>query len=197
MANQNIPFTKSRTLEEFKGRMIGGGARPNLFECELNFPVDALPEGSNPVSLSNLTRFLIKAASLPASNLGLISVPFFGRAVKMAGDRTFDPWTVTIINDEDFAVRASLESWSNSINSMRGNVRSTSSANLTYKANASVTQYSKTGEILRVYKFEGLYPANISAIDLAWANENQIEEFQVQFEYDNWVLDTGKSIGIQ
>jgi hypothetical protein len=185
-------MARNFSVSEFKSNLTNGGARSTLFQVQLTAP-QGLP-GSLDLRKA---PFLIKAAQLPASNLGLISVPFFGRAVKMAGDRTFDPWTVTIINDEDFAVRASLESWSNSINSMRGNVRSTSSANLTYKANASVTQYSKTGEILRVYKFEGLYPANISAIDLAWANENQIEEFQVQFEYDNWVLDTGKSIGIQ
>ena len=98
MANLNIPSTKDRTLDAFKGKMVGGGARPNLFECELFFPDDAIPVDSSKDEIADKSRFLVKAAQLPASNIAPILVPFRGRNLKIAGDRTFDPWTITVIN---------------------------------------------------------------------------------------------------
>ena len=103
MANRNVPNTKDRTLDAFKGRMIGGGARPNLFECELYFPDEAIPADTTRDALTDRTRFMVKAANLPASNISPINIPFRGRNLKVAGDRTFDPWTITIINDVDFS----------------------------------------------------------------------------------------------
>ena len=99
MANLNIPSTKDRTLDAFKGKMVGGGARPNLFECELFFPDDAIPINSSKDEIADKSRFLVKSAQLPASNIAPILVPFRGRNLKIAGDRTFDPWTITVIND--------------------------------------------------------------------------------------------------
>jgi hypothetical protein len=159
------------------------------------FPAFALP-GNAQTKLS----FMCKTAQLPGSTVGTVPVQYFGRELKFVGNRTFTDWTISIINDEDFKIRNALETWSNSINNMRGNTRLGSAANLNYKAQAQVTQYSKTGDTLRTYNFEGLYPANISAIDLNWQNTDSIEEFQVTFEYDNWVVAPGGttgSIGIQ
>ena len=174
-------MARNFSVTEFKSNLQFGGARSTLFQVQLTQPT-----GLN----LNLQKapFLVRSAQIPSSNLGIIPIPFFGRVVKMAGDRTFEAWTVTIINDEDFAIRNALETWSNSINNMRGNTRLGTAQNLSYKATAAVTQYSKNGDILRVYNFEGLYPSNIGAIDLSWSNVDQIEEFQVTFEYDNWVV---------
>lgn len=176
-------MARSFNVNQFKSNLQFGGARPTLFSVQLT------PPNSIEVGLDLITApFLVRTANLPASNLGLIRIPYFGRIVKMAGDRTFDDWTVTVINDEDFKLRNALETWSNAINQFRGNTRLTTAANLGYKANATVTQYSKTGDTLRTYTFEGLYPSVVSAIDLNWGSQDQIEEFTVTFEYDHWVV---------
>ena len=121
MANLNIPSTRDRTLDAFKGKMVGGGARPNLFECELFFPDDAIPTDSSTDEIADKSRFLVKAAQLPASNIAPILVPFRGRNLKIAGDRTFDPWTITVINDVDFKIRTAFERWMNLINKHEDN----------------------------------------------------------------------------
>ena len=121
MANLNIPSTRDRTLDAFKGKMVGGGARPNLFECELFFPDDAIPVDSSSDEIADKSRFLVKAAQLPASNIAPILVPFRGRNLKIAGDRTFDPWTITVINDVDFKIRTAFERWMNLINKHEDN----------------------------------------------------------------------------
>ena len=122
MSFSNTPSFSSRTLEDFKARLIGGAARPNLFEVELTFPNFATEgtSGDNTTdqtrTVSELSRFMIKTANLPASNVGVIEVPFRGRTLKIAGDRTFDVWTVTVINDVDFSIRTAFEMWMNAIN---------------------------------------------------------------------------------
>lgn len=182
---------KSFSVSNFKANLPFGGARNTLFSVQITAP----PQLGLGLDLQK-APFLIKAASIPASNLGLIGVPYFGRVVKIAGDRSFDSWQVNVINDEDFKIRNALEAWSNSINNMRGNIRLGSAANLSYKANATVTQYSKTGDVLRVYKFEGLFPATISEIGLNWGDRDSIEDFGVTFEYDNWVVDASGNTGV-
>lgn len=179
------------SVNEFKSRLKFGGARSTLFEVQITPPpgIPGVAAGLGDVP------FMARASQLPASTLGLIGIPYFGRAVKMAGDRTFAPWNVTIINDEDFKIRNSLEAWSNSINNMRGNLRLSGPSALSYKSNATIIQYGKTGNILRKYKFEGIYPAEIGDIGMSWADTDQIEEFQVTFEYDYWTLDTGGTTG--
>jgi hypothetical protein len=183
-------MARNFSVTEFKSNLQFGGARSTLFQVQLTAP----PQLGLNIDLQKVP-FLARAANIPASNIGLIPLPYFGRVVKMAGDRTFDSWTVTVINDEDFKIRNALETWSNSINQLRGNTRLGSAANLSYKAQAQVTHYSKTGDTLRTYNFEGLYPANISTIDLNWQNTDSIEEFQVTFEYDNWVVAPGGATG--
>jgi hypothetical protein len=197
----NNPNTKDRTLEQFKGRMLGGGARPNLFECELNFPAISIPDGSTPDSLSDSTRFLIKAAVLPASNLGIIDVPFRGRNLKIAGDRTFDPWTITVINDIDFNIRTSFERWMNIINKHEDNAGLIDP--FAYQRDALVKQLGRAGlngnvpvsdptlPVLKQYKFYGVFPTAVSDITLSYDSSDTIEEFTVDLQVQWWdALDT-------
>lgn len=172
-------------VNTFRSELTNGGARPALFEVRISPPLGGVDGGSDLIAKS---PFMVRAAQIPAQTLGTILVPYFGRQVKMAGNRTFEPWTVTIINDEDFKIRNAVEAWQEAINSHVGNVREfpTASPSL-YKAQATVTQFSKTGQALRTYKFEGFYPSAVSAIDLAWDTDD-IENFTVTWEYDYWTV---------
>jgi hypothetical protein len=162
-------------INEFKSQLTGGGARPTLFQVQITNPI--LPVADLKLS------FMVKTAAIPSSSVGGFAVPYFGRVVKYAGDRTFEPWGVTVINDEDFAVRNALEAWSNAINSHDSNTRALPQD---YKSNGIVTQYSKDGRALRTYVFEGMYPSTIDSIPLSWGDTDTIEEFSVTFEYDLW-----------
>ena len=196
MANRNVPNTKDRTLDAFKGRMIGGGARPNLFECELYFPDDAIPEGTTRDALTDRTRFLVKAANLPASNISPINIPFRGRNLKVAGDRTFDPWTITIINDVDFGIRTAFERWMNLINKHEDNAGLTDPTS--YQKDLYVKQLGRAEvqgatptsdarvPVLKQYKFLGTFPTNVSDIALSYDSSDTIEEFSVTLEVQ-WV----------
>jgi len=171
-------------INDIRSRLQFGGARPSLFQVIISNPI-------NPVADIKLP-FLCKVAQIPSSQLGLIEVPYFGRRLKMAGDRRFDPWTVTIINDEDFAVRNAMEQWNNYINLYEQNRTALpTGAPAEYKSQATVSQYSKAGEIIRTYQFNGLYPEAISTIDLQWASVDEIEEFQVTFQYDTFEILNG------
>lgn len=196
MANRNVPNTKDRTLDAFKGRMIGGGARPNLFECELYFPEDSIPVETTRDALTDRTRFLVKAANLPASNIAPINIPFRGRNLKVAGDRTFDPWTITVINDVDFTIRTAFERWMNLINKHEDNAGITNPTD--YQKDLYVKQLGRaevggkvpTSEsivpVLKQYKFLGTFPSNISEIALSYDSSDTIEEFSVTMEVQ-WV----------
>ena len=175
----------NRNIQEFRSRMTGGGARSNLFEVEIKFP-DGL--AINESLVSDKTPFLVKAAEIPAANLGNIPVPYRGRVLPIAGDRTFDPWTVTVINDTDFAIRDAMERWSNSINDIQTAQGSINPE--VYQTSARVFQKSREGQgpsdtekDLRIYKFEGIYPNVVSSIPLDFGATDQIEEFQVTFNY--------------
>ena len=175
----------NRNIQEFRSRMTGGGARSNLFEVEISFP-DGL--GINESLVSDKVPFLVKAAEIPASNLGNIPVPYRGRVLPIAGDRTFDPWTVTVINDTDFLIRDAMEKWSNSINDIQ-TAQGTINPEV-YQKSARVFQKSREGngpsdteKDLRIYKFEGIYPNVVSSIPLDFGATDQIEEFQVTFNY--------------
>ena len=174
-----------RNIQEFRSRMTGGGARSNLFEVEITFPEGIAVNNSD---LSDKVPFLVKAAEIPASNLGNIPVPYRGRVLPIAGDRTFDPWTVTIINDTDFIIRDAMEKWSNSINDLQ-TAQGTISPEV-YQRSAQVKQLSREGsapgdpeKVLRLYNFEGIYPNTVSSIPLDFGATDQIEEFQVTFNY--------------
>ena len=164
-------------VNDIRSHLKLGGARPTLFKVTLTSQFS--PE------LADAASFMIQASSLPGSTIAPIEVPYWGRKIKIAGDRTFDDWAVTVMNDEDFKVRHALELWHNKINSLRGNLNTTNSASPnTYKFQADISQYSKTGGIVRTYTFYGLFPTQIAPIDLNWDATNQIETFGVNFAYD-------------
>ena len=163
-------------INEMRSQLTFDGARQNLFQVQINNPANSSGDAK--------TRFMCQAAQMPGSDLGVIPVFYFGRQMKLAGDRTFAEWTVTIINDEDFLIRNAMEEWSNQINRLQRNVREIGR----YKSVAQVTQFSKDGSKLRTYEFNGIFPSNISPIEMDWSTTDQIELFQVTFQYDYWTV---------
>ena len=194
---QNPPKTANRTIDKFKSRISGGIARPNLFEVVLATPDGVVDTDVNDFGIKS--RFLVKAAALPASNIAPISVPFRGRTLKIAGDRTFDEWTVTVINDTDFAIRSSMERWMNSIAKVSDNSGLTNPEDYIkdlkiYQLGRAVvaqnTQASETDmPILRTYKFHGCFPTNVSQLDLSYDQSDALEEFTVTFQVQWWEAD--------
>ena len=205
-----IPKIADRTLDKFKAKLVGGGARPNLFEVVLTFP-----EGTkgNVKDFDSKARFLVKAANLPASNITPIDIPYRGRNLKIAGDRTFDVWTITVINDTDFAIRNAMERWMNGMNNLQNATGETNPTD--YQTDAYVLQLGRGGKpdntgpgqlkgpnfsddvpVLKQYKFHGIFPTNISAIELSYDQPDTIEEFTVDLQVQWWdALDPdGKSI---
>lgn len=176
----SMPFN----LQELRSQLTFGGAKPTLFQVQITNPVNNAGDLKTP--------FMVKAAQIPESELGQIEVPYFGRKIKIAGDRVFAPWTVTVINDEDFLIRNSLENWMHSINSHSTNITSFgTSSPLSYKSQAQVIQYSKVGAVLREYNFDGIFPVAITPIDMSWEAVDSIEEYQVTFVYDWWTVSGG------
>lgn len=164
-------------VDDFKSKLRGGGARPNLFRATVNFPGYA---GGD----VELTSFLCKAAQLPASVMNVIEVPFRGRQLKIAGDRTFETWTATILNDTDFTIRNSMERWMNGINSHAANTGLTNPVD--YQADLVVEQLDRDESILKTYNFRGAFPINVSAIDLNYETVDTVEEFTVEFAVQYW-----------
>tara|TARA_B100000745_G_scaffold146337_3_gene95743 strand:- start:1061 stop:1699 length:639 start_codon:yes stop_codon:yes gene_type:complete len=197
-----------RTITDFKTALQGGGARPNLFEVDI--PV--IPTVAEGIDWDADTfKFLCKAAALPASNVAPIDVPFRGRILKVAGDRTFDTWTVTVINDEDFKLRSAFELWMNGISKLDNNTGATQPSS--YMANAIVHQlgrgadkgrHSKTNsdiaggtaiKPLRTYMFNDIFPTNISQIDLSYDTGDTIEEYTVEFQVQYWTAGSAQTSG--
>ena len=176
-----------RKISDFKSRLSGGGARPNLFEVELAFP-DAVAIANDVLQKS---RYLVKAAALPASTIAPVDIPFRGRILKVAGDRTFETWTVTVINDTDFAIRSAFEKWMNAINKLDDASGITDPEQ--YQKDAMVHQLDRDGSVLRSYKFWDIYPTNISTIDLSYETTDTIEEFTVEMQVHWWEAFKGTS----
>ena len=173
-----------RKITDFKSKLTGGGARANLFEVVLNFPDAAQPDSDT----LEKTRFLVKGANMPASNIQQIEVPFRGRVLKIAGDRTFDSWTVTVINDTDFAIRSAMERWMNVINRVSDNTGLTDPA--TYQADAYVMQLDRDGSVLRTYRFYDVFPTQVSPIELGYDAQG-IQEFTVELQVQWWEATKG------
>lgn len=174
------------SVNEIRSGLTLGGARPTLFNIQFVNPANQAADIKVPI--------LCQSASLPASNMGMIQIPYFGRVIKLAGDRKFDPWEVNILNDEDFLIRNALEQWCNTINSLQGNLRGFgTSATSAYKSNAIVTQYGKTGIPIRQYTLNGIYPEMVSNIGLQWSAVDQVETFSVVFQYDWWEVSGGNT----
>ena len=168
----------------FQGALKFGGARPSLFQVNITNPVNATGDVMVP--------FMAKASQTPGTTIAPLPLKYFGREIKLAGQRTFEPWNVTIINDEDYAIRDALEDWANSINSGQNNLTKLGSSSPTlYKSDAQVTQFSKTGVPLRVYNMVGIWPSTIAPIELSWETSESIEEYQVTFEVDYWEVSGG------
>lgn len=166
-------------INEIKSQLQFGGARQNLFQVRIANPANGVADVKVP--------FMVQASQIPSAGLGTIQVPYFGRSIKLAGDRQYPPWEVLVMNDEDFKIRNAMEEWSNKINRFQGNIRELAN----YKSQAQVIQYGKDGRILREYEFVGLWPANISEIGLDWGANDQLETFGVTFEYDFWRVSGG------
>ena len=181
---------ENKTISNFKAALLGGGARPNLFEVEMT----TLPGGI--AWDADSFRYMCKAATLPASNIANIDVPFRGRIFKIAGDRTIDPWTVTIINDEGFKLRNAFEEWTDLIAKLDNNLGATDPS--AYMTNAKVYQLgrgssasskSNTGTanaVLKEYEFIDIFPTNVQAIDLSYDSTDTIEEFTVDFQVQSY-----------
>ena len=168
-------------VDDFKSKLRGGGARPNLFKATLNFPAYA----GGDVELSS---FLCKTAQLPVSEMALVNVPFRGRQLKIAGDRTFQNWTVTIINDTDFNVRDAMERWMNGINAHAANTGFSNPVD--YEADLSVDQLDRNGDVLKTYNFRGCFPVNVGEIALSYETNDVVEEFTVEFAIQYWESNT-------
>ena len=184
---------ENRTISDFKSRLVGGGARPNLFEVRMTDLPDFVDDWP-----SETFQFMCKAAALPASNIAAIDVPFRGRIFKVAGDRTIDTWTITVINDEDFRIRNAMEAWMDGIAKLSNNLGATNPS--AYMRNATVFQLGRgatprsdnsDGErnaVLAEYEFIDIFPTNISQIDLSYDSSDTIEEFTVEFQVQSFNL---------
>lgn len=181
-----------KSITAFKSKLIDGGARANLFEVALT----TLPEGVTGWD-SDRFSFLCKAAALPASNISSIDIPFRGRSLKVAGDRTIDPWTITVINDGDMFIRRAMEQWMQKMVKL-DNASGASNPN-TYMMNATVFQLGRGASVasntsddaqdshvvLGQYEFQEIFPTNISQIDVSYDSTDTIEEFTVEFSVNN------------
>ena len=176
-------------IADFKAQMIGGGARPNQFRVELTFP--------NFVTLGPIAgqraQFLCKAAQLPASTIENIGILYRGRPVNLAGERYFQPWTVSIYNDTTFGIRNALEQWQSGIQNYDTTDGRVNPAD--YQVDLSVHQLDRSGAIIKTYTFVDAYPTTVSAIGLDYEQQNAIEQFDVEFQYNFFTSVTGASSG--
>jgi hypothetical protein len=182
-------------LSEFKTNLKQGGARPSLFRVIFDYPTN-IPDPPTKAS------FLVKSTTIPASTIGSYDVFYHGKAIHVAGDRTFDTWDTTIINDEDFGIRNTLEDWMATISNhtlntrdkdvFRANDRSDGST-AKYKSSLKVTQFSKAGDDLRTYIFNGAWPSALSTINLDWSTASEIEEYTCTWVYDSWFVSAGNA----
>ena len=188
-----------KTISAFKSQLVGGGARPNLFEIDMA----TLPDGIVwPDAAKNGMQFLCKAATLPASNIAQIDVPSRGRIFKVAGDRTVEPWSITVINDENFLIRNAMEEWVEKMAKLSDNVGNVNPN--AYMVTADVYQLGRgsapgtagntaidagaENSVLKAYKFLDIFPTAVSAIDLSYDSSDAIEEFTVEFQVNSFSL---------
>ena len=171
-------------VTNFRTQLIGDGARPNLFDVQLQFPSWIALGGT----AAQKSTFLVKAAQLPGSTIGIVPLQYFGREVKLAGNRTFSDWSIQIINDEDFSIRNAFEQWINGINDPIGNIRNPA-ANVVdggYGVDAQVSQYGKTGDVIKQINLVSMFPVDIAPLDLDWGSNDTIQEYAVTLAYQYW-----------
>jgi hypothetical protein len=177
-------------VSNFRSKLISDGARPNLFEVNIT-----LPTAGGVPSLGDKLTFMAKSAQLPGSTIGTANLYYFGREMKFPGNRTFADWTITVINDEGFEIRRAFEVWMSNISSHTTNMRNTDFVNNTgYSKDGKVIQYSKSGDTLQTYDFKGMFPIDISPIELDWGTNDSIEEFSITFAYQYWTVSTTTAV---
>ncbi len=171
-----MPFN----VNDIRAQLSGGGARPNLFEVQLPFPAIASPGNA-----STKFTFTCKGSNIPASTIAEVPVSYFGRIVKLAGNRTFDTWTTTVINDEDFSVYNAVQTWMNSINSHSGNIRESGAGPSSYQADADIIQFGKDGSEIKRITVVNMWPSTLASLPLDWSTEG-LQDFEVTWTYDYW-----------
>lgn len=184
-------------INSFRTNLIGDGARPNLFEIQMNFP-QFVTLGS---TAARKVTFLCKSAQMPGSTIGVAPLFYFGREVKLAGNRSYQDWTIQIINDEDMVIRNAFEQWVNGLNSPIDNIRNQAAAVIDggYAVDGQVSHMGKTGNIIKQYQLRGMWPMDISPIELDWGQNDTVEEFTVTLAVQYWTdsaLNGSASVGI-
>ena len=173
-------------LSGFTSALQGGGARANQFMVTMG--------GTGATGLTNNFHFLCRSAQVPALTIGEVAVPYRGRVIYLAGDRTYDAWTVTIMNDRNYSVRAFLENWMDDMSDIGGTTKANAISAASYYANATVQQLDRNNKAIRTYKLEGLWPTTLDAIDLSYDANDAIEEFGATFRF-NWLTAGGGGQG--
>lgn len=173
-------------INDFKSALLGGGARANQFSIQINFPEFALDNGLDRANQADM-QILCKAAVLPASVISDVPISYRGRIVHVAGERTFAPWTITVLNDTGFTIRNALERWSSRIMDYNSTEGITIPQN--YQKDLLVTQLDRNGEKLKQYKFIDAYPSSVGEIQLSYDTNDQVEEYQVEFIYNYFTTD--------
>ena len=171
------------SINDFKAKLSGGGARPNQFKVVMPFPGYAQVGGE----IEDLA-FLCQATTLPAMTIGTFTVPFRGRAIKVAGDRTIATWSVTVLNDTDFKLRNAFERWQNGINNMSDNEGLTNPVD--YQVDCFVDHLDRNGNTIKSYTLRGLFPTNVGSIELNYDEQAAVEEFTVEFRYQYFESNT-------
>ena len=177
-------------ITDFRTAMAYDGQRPNLFQVTITPTTDTVAD------LKHL-KWFCKGTSIPGATIGTVIVPYFGREIKLAGNRTFPEWTVTVLNDENFAIRSQFEAWMNIINEHSGNMRGVGGGSSDYVKKAQVEQFAKTGkdDVSAKYEFINIFPTDLSEITLDWGDNDTVEEYTVTFSYDFWNRHAGSLSG--
>ena len=170
-------------INDFKAKLAGGGARANQFKVTMPFPGYSQVGGE----IEDLA-FLCTTAQIPALNVGLVNVPFRGRQIKIAGDRTFADWSITVLNDTNFKLRNAFERWQNGINNMSDNEGLSNPVD--YQVDAFVDQLDRNGNTLKSYTLRGAFPTEVAAIDLNYGTNDEVETFGVTFQYQYFETNT-------
>lgn len=175
-------------IDEFKGRLRGGGARANLFRCNVFFPAVVIQQGNAAEEI----QFLARSASLPQSQIEISEVAFRGRTMKIPANRTFEDWTLTIYNDTNFNIRNSFENWMDAINTHVGNVQRVPGDNVLADLfqRGTVEQLDGQGNSIKKYTFENMWPSSVGSIELNYDTTTEIETFEVTLTYSHWESDT-------
>jgi hypothetical protein len=180
-------------VQDFRSAMVYDGARPNLFKVILNFPQIVTNFGD--LNSRGELSFMANSTQLPPSIIGVARQSYFGREVKFPGDRVFPDWSLNIVNDETFNLRNAFELWTNAINNNSMNIRDRAAINSSqYSTTAKVIHYGKIGDQIKTYNFVGLFPTQVDPINVAWNQNDSIEEFGVTFSYQFWEAESTPAI---